>query len=54
MSCMEVFKDDPYFAGVFWWDWPTFLPKKHGADFYIIDKKAEDYLQQFYGAMNNV
>ena len=47
-SCMEVFKDDPYFAGVFWWDWPTFLPEKKDRDFYIHGKAAEDYLKRFY------
>lgn len=46
-SCMEVFADDPYFAGVFWWDWPTNLPEGRGKDFYIHDKVTEDWLTSF-------
>ena len=46
-SCMDTFADDPYFAGVFWWDWPTFLPESMGKDFYIHGKKTEKYLTEF-------
>lgn len=46
-SCMNTFYDDPYFAGVFWWDWPTNLPDKKGADFYIHQKSTERYLTEF-------
>ena len=51
-SCMEVFKDDPYFAGVFWWDWPTVL-KLDPTGFSIYQKKTENYLKQLYGEMRN-
>lgn len=50
-SCMEVFKDDPYFAGVFWWEWPTFLPENKRKDFYIHGKKTEEYLKNLYGGL---
>jgi hypothetical protein len=46
-SCMEVFADDPYFAGVFWWDWPTNLPDERGKDFYIHEKATERWLTSF-------
>ena len=49
---MEVFKDDPYFAGVFWWDWPTFLVNNpEGFCPYL--KKTEKFLRGFYGEMRN-
>jgi hypothetical protein len=44
---MDVFYDDPYFAGVFWWDWPTYLPTSVGRDFYIHNKITETYLHDF-------
>jgi hypothetical protein len=50
-SCMEVFLNDPYFAGVFWWDWPTILPDTLGKDFYIHGKVTEDYLKELYGGL---
>lgn len=46
-SCMEVFYDDPYFAGVFWWDWPTNLPKTKLNNFYIYKKEAEHFVTKF-------
>ena len=46
-SCMEVFYNDPYFAGVFWWDWPTYLPEAVGKDFYIHNKQTETWLRDF-------
>lgn len=46
-SCMNIFYDDPYFAGVFWWDWPTNLPKKKDKEFYIYQKQTERYLTDF-------
>lgn len=50
-SCMDVFLDDPYFAGVFWWDWPTILPDTLGKDFYIHGKVTEEYLKELYGGL---
>ena len=47
-SCMDVFYDDPHFAGVFWWDWPTTLPNTINKDFYIYEKETEKYLKSFY------
>ena len=49
-SCMDVFYDDPYFAGVFWWDWPTYLPTSVGRDLYIHNKLTERYLHDFNAA----
>lgn len=46
-SCMNIFYDDPYFAGVFWWDWPTYLPQKKDKEFYIYQKQTECYLTDF-------
>lgn len=46
-SCMNTFYDDPYFAGVFWWDWPTNLPAHKGNEFYIYQKQTERYLIDF-------
>jgi len=44
---MNIFYDDPYFAGVFWWDWPTNLPEQKGSNFYIHSKQTERYLTDF-------
>jgi len=52
-SCLDVFMDDPHFAGVFWWDWPTFTydtaeEAKTDAGFNIHLKKAEEVLKNWY------
>lgn len=52
-SCFEVFMDDPYFAGVFWWDWPTFIYQDRAAaeqdkGFSIHLKKAEQVVKDEY------
>lgn len=46
-SCLNTFYDDPYFAGVFWWDWSTYLPESKQREFYIYQKQTERYLTEF-------
>lgn len=57
-SCFEVFMDDPYFAGVFWWDWPTFIyntreEAEQNKDFAIHLKKAEEVVKEYYSKYSN-
>lgn len=40
-TCLKTFIDDSHFAGVFWWDWPTYL--------YSIDTAAQDTSYCIYG-----
>ena len=51
-TCLEVFTQSSYFAGVFWWDWPTFLYPKEQAltdtSYCIYGKPAEEVLKKFY------
>ena len=52
-SCMEIFMDDEYFAGVFWWDWSTYIyndvnEAKEDKGFNIHLKKAEKVVKDFY------
>lgn len=51
-TCLEVFTRSPYFAGVFWWDWPTFLYPKEQAltdtSYCVYGKPAEEVLKKFY------
>jgi hypothetical protein len=52
-SCLDVFGGDERFAGVFWWDWSTFIydtPEEAGKDigFNIHLKKAEKVLKKIY------
>lgn len=52
-SCFEVFGNDPYFAGVFWWNWPTFqyetrIEAENDRDFNIHLKKAEITVKEQY------
>jgi len=52
-SCLSVFAKEPWFAGVFWWDWSTFIydtKEEAEADngFNIHLKKAEDVLKGWY------
>ena len=48
-SCMRSMWDEPWFAGFFWWDWSTFLPKKHpDSGFSIVGKKAEQVVKEWY------
>ena len=53
-SCIETFAGDPkHFAGVFWWDWSTFIyntveEAQQDVGFNIHLKKAETILKDFY------
>lgn len=52
-SCLSVFAKEPWFAGVFWWDWSTFIydtKEEAEADngFNIHLKKAEEVLKGWY------
>ena len=45
--------DDEYFAGVFWWDWSTYIyndvnEAKEDKGFNIHLKKAEKVVKDFY------
>ncbi len=51
-SCMTVFGREPWFAGVFWWDWSTLIydtPEEAAADngFAIHLKKAEQVVKEW-------
>ncbi len=52
-SCLTTFADQPWFGGVFWWDWSTFIydtvqdaQKDNGFNIHL--KKAEDVLKRWY------
>ncbi|MCL2754089.1 MAG: glycosyl hydrolase family 53 [Oscillospiraceae bacterium] len=52
-TCLETFAEEPQFAGVFWWDWSTFVydtPEEAAKDigFNIHLKKAEKILKEYY------
>ncbi len=49
-SCLETFRDTPWFLGFFWWDWSIRLPKEGEQElgFAIHGKKAEEVLRRFY------
>lgn len=51
-SCLETFKDQDWFAGWFWWDWPAMVyPREQGKSdngFCIHGKKAEEVLARHY------
>jgi hypothetical protein len=52
-SCFEVFKNDKYFAGVFWWQWSTCIydsreSAKRDTGFDIHLKKAEEVVKNHY------
>lgn len=51
-SCYDVFLPSPYFAGVFWWDWPTVsYTDRRAAEqdrgFSIHLKKAEEVMKDY-------
>ena len=50
-SCYDIFLPSPYFAGVFWWDWPTKLYNKDKAKedkgFCIYGKAAEQVVREY-------
>lgn len=52
-SCMDTFLNDPHFAGVFWWDWSTFLKEDDATGFSIYKKRTETYLKELYGGLTN-
>ncbi|MBQ8316588.1 MAG: glycosyl hydrolase family 53 [Lachnospiraceae bacterium] len=52
-SCLSVFGQEPWFAGVFWWDWSTTIydtgeeaAKDNGFNIHL--KKAEEVLKDWY------
>jgi hypothetical protein len=52
-SCLSVFGHEPWFAGVFWWDWSTTIydtreeaAKDNGFNIHL--KKAEEVLKDWY------
>jgi len=52
-SCLDVFTKEEKFAGVFWWDWSTYIYDNREAaskdlGFNIHLKKAEDVIKKFY------
>jgi hypothetical protein len=52
-SCLDVFMKEPKFAGVFWWDWSTFIyddieTAKKNKGFNIHLKKAEEVIKRKY------
>lgn len=57
-TCMDVFKNEPKFAGVFWWDWPTVLPSqeftKKDLTYSIYNKEAERTLNKIYRGIRGV
>lgn len=55
-SCLSVFGQEEWFAGIFWWDWATFIydspeeaAKENGFDIHL--KKAEQVLREWYGRL---
>ncbi len=48
-SCLRSFSGEPWFAGMFWWDWYTKLPDQSPEmGFSIAGKKAEQVVQEWY------
>ncbi|MDR0222243.1 MAG: glycosyl hydrolase family 53 [Oscillospiraceae bacterium] len=52
-TCLDVFMKEPNFAGVFWWDWSTFIydteeEAKRDLGFNIHLKKAETVVREKY------
>lgn len=52
-SCLATFADQPWFGGIFWWDWSTYIyeTKEEAAQengFNIHLKKAEEVLKKWY------
>lgn len=51
-TCLEVFARDPHFAGIFWWDWCTFVYRtreeaESDVSFNVHLKKAEEVLKKW-------
>ena len=48
-SCFRSLWDEDWFAGFFWWDWPTRLPAGgQNTGFSVIGKKAEEIVKEWY------
>ena len=48
-SCLRSVWDEPWFGGMFWWDWYTKLPEADPEmGFSIVGKKAEQILKEWY------
>jgi len=52
-TCLEVFENEPRFAGAYWWDWSTFIydtreEAKKDLGFNIHLKKAEEVIKKRY------
>lgn len=48
-SCLRSMWDEPWFGGVFWWDWYTKLPQdRPESGFSIAGKKAEEIVREWY------
>lgn len=55
-SCLETFENEPWFTGMFWWDWSTFIYDSKSeamvnAGFNIHLKKAEQVLISHYSKL---
>ena len=49
-SCFRAVWKEPWFGGMFWWDWYTKLPQcTPETGFSIVGKKAEDVVKAWYG-----
>ncbi len=48
-SCLRSVWDEPWFGGMFWWDWYTRLPgREQETGFSIVGKKAEKIVKAWY------
>ena len=53
-SCLRSMWNEPWFAGFFWWDWPTILTQRpEDTGFSIAGKKAETILRAWYQKSRN-
>jgi hypothetical protein len=52
ISALNVFWDETWFAGIFWWDWNTRMTKNEKSrtapDFSIYGKKCEKIITEWY------
>ena len=49
-SCFRSVWEEPWFGGMFWWDWYTKLPEQQPeTGFSIAGKKAEEVVKAWYG-----
>ncbi len=48
-SCFRSLWEEPWFAGMFWWDWYTKIPeRRQETGFSIVGKKAEEVVKTWY------